>query len=118
MSESAFFSCTLGLSSPWEIVSVSFSGSDKVDIHVDFSQAEFSCPVCGKPAKVTAVGRETWEHQDYFRYRASLHARVPVIDCTGGCGTKKIPLPWSRAGSLFALVSEETLVDSVVRFAE
>jgi transposase len=116
--DASFFSLTLGLHSPWQITSVTFSDSDRVEIDVDFSRIDFTCPACGKPAAVTGLSRETWEHLDYFKYRAHLRARIPLVKCSHGCGTLKVAVPWSRAGSLFVRVGDDVPAKSVAEFAD
>jgi predicted RNA-binding Zn-ribbon protein involved in translation (DUF1610 family) len=102
--DSTFFSRTLGLHSPWVITAIRFCDPDQVQIDVDFSQIGFTCPACGNRAAVNRVSCETWEHLDYFSFKAHLHARIPLVECSNGCGISKLPAPWTRPGSLFSLI--------------
>ena len=99
------FSATLGLSHPWQITAVSFSKEGKrMDITVDFVHGStFTCPTCGAKGTSCDTESETWHHNNFFRYAAYLHARVPQVDCVC-CGKKPVERPWTRTGSRFTLV--------------
>jgi len=99
------FSATLGLSHPWQITAVAFSKEGKrMDITVDFVHGStFSCPNCGAKGIPCDAESETWHHNNFFRYAAYLHARVPHVDCAC-CGKKPVERPWTRVGSKFPLV--------------
>jgi transposase len=101
----AIFSATLGLSHPWQITSVTFAKDGRrMDITIDIVQGSpLPCPCCGKAAKTRDTQLETWQHNNFFRFDAYLHANVPHIDCAC-CGKQQIERPWARAGSKFALV--------------
>jgi|SRR6185369_1463195 len=102
MEQPAIFSATLGLSPPWHITSVSFVHHEsRMDIAIDFYEGNlFSCPECGKRSMPCSVENETWFHDNFFRYSAFLHARVPRIECCVGIVAAE--RPWSRAGSRFS----------------
>lgn len=108
MEEHALYSATLGLHAPWRIVAVCLGkGEGRLDITIDVVHGStFACPRCGKRALLSNQVDEIWYHDDFFRYRAYLHARVPHVACRFGCGTNRIPVPWARAGSRFMPVTE------------
>ena len=106
MEQSAIFSATLGLSTPWLVTSVSFAADgNRLDISVDFARGSiFRCPHCGSERQTSSEATETWYHQDYFHHPTYLHARIPRIAC---CDDVIFPVerPWSRTGSKFALIA-------------
>lgn len=105
MEHAAIFSATLGLSHPWKVTTVTFSGEEnRLDITVDFDFGKhFSCPCCGRDIIPVPGERETWHHSSFLHYPTYLHANIPHVECP--CG-RVIPVerPWSRAGSRFALL--------------
>lgn len=108
MKEAAIFAATLGLSHPWQITSVSFAKDTKrMDITVEYSGGEIlSCPKCGKTGNDVCSESECWYHDNFFRYRTYLHARVPYVECDC-CGSVQVERPWSRTGSKFTMVQEQ-----------
>lgn len=77
-----------------------------MDIKVDFYDGNlFDCSVCGTPHPPCSSEEETWIHDDFFRYRTFLHARVPHIACC--CGEVAVERPWCRAGSKFVRLSAQ-----------
>ena len=110
MEHPAIFSATLGLTHPWHITSVSFVHEEgRMEIEVDFYEGNlFTCPRCGRRRIPCRIETETWRHDNFFRYSAYLHARVPYIECCDGI----VPAerPWSRSGSRFTRVAAEELL--------
>ncbi len=93
MKRGRLFKEALGLSSPWEVVGIEFCREDKrLDIHIDFPRGStFPCPACNEPgAKPYDTSIHTWRHLDFFQHQAYLHARVPRVQCSEGCGVKKV----------------------------
>ena len=108
MQEQELFAAALGLQSPWYVSNLVFSKKGKrLDIEIDFNPgSEFPCSCCGKPAKVHDTKKMSWRHMDFFQHQAYLHARVPRVSCSHGCGVKQIGVPWARTGSGFTLLFE------------
>ena len=109
MIESNLFQLALGLESPWSVNDLLFSTDKKrLDIHIDFENGgEFSCPVCHKSGlKAYDSIKKSWRHLNFFQHEAHLHARVPRVQCTESCGTKRVDVPWARQGSGFTLLFE------------
>lgn len=107
----------LHIQKPWKISKVEFSPEDgHLDVYIDFEKGTtFSCPVCGGPATGYDTNMMTWRHRDFFEYEAFFHARVPRVKCRdGGCGVKKIGVPWARPSSGLTL-KMEMLMMSLVR---
>jgi transposase len=106
------FKQALGLESPYEVVKIKFSSSDKrLDIYLDFPRGSvFRCPECGR-AEVKAYDTEdkTWRHLNFFQHQAYLHCRVPRIDCPK-CGIKQVKISWARPGSGFTLLFESLIM--------
>jgi hypothetical protein len=107
MEQLAIFSATLGLSPPWQVISVAFAKeTNRMDICVEYLQGnQLTCPVCGTqgPTCHAESQTEVWYHDDFFSYATYLHALVPHLACCG----RSVPLerPWCRAGSKFARVT-------------
>lgn len=117
MQSEALFGLALGITSPWEVTSVTFDkASNRIDIHIDFQRGgKFPCPVCGNPSPVHDTTEKEWRHLNFFQYEAYLHARVPRVKCpSSDCGVKLVQVPWARAGSGFTLLFE-ALVMTMVR---
>lgn len=112
MQEQQLFASALGLQSPWNVSNLEFSlDNRKLDIHIDFARgSEFSCPSCQAPAKAYDTKKQSWRHMNFFQHQAYLHARVPRIKCSHGCGVKLIDVPWARSGSAFTLLFEALIL--------
>lgn len=112
MKETELFAAALGLQAPWYVSDIDFSLEKKrLDIHIDFERGSaFACPCCGVPAKAYDTKADTWRHMNFFQHQAYLHARVPRVDCSGGCGVKRIQVPWARSGSGFTLLFEALIL--------
>jgi transposase len=112
MQETELFAAALGLQSPWHVLNLNFSLENKrLDIYIDFEQGStFACPCCGKPAKAYDTKPNAWRHMNFFQHEAHLHARVPRVNCSGGCGVKQIEVPWARSGSGFTLLFEALIL--------
>ena len=112
MQESELFAAALGLQSPWYVSNIDFSLVNKrLDIHIDFERGStFACPCCGNPAKAYDTKPNTWRHLNFFQHEAHLHAKVPRVDCSEGCGVKRIDVPWARSGSGFTLLFEALIL--------
>ncbi len=102
------FAAALGLTPPWEVKDIKFSGVEhRLDIWVGYpSGTTFPCPVCGKAAPVYDTRKQTWRHLNFFQHETYLHAGVPRVECPHGCGVKTINVPWARARSDFTLLFE------------
>jgi len=116
MDPNVLFKAALGLVPPWEVVGVEFSSQEKrLDIVIDFPAGSlFCCPRCGaEGCKAYDTQKERWRHLDFFQYAAYLHARVPRVQCTKGCGVSKVEVPWARPGSGFSLLFEALMMTLV-----
>lgn len=110
------FQAALGLSDPWQVVSVEFDADAKrLDLRVDFPKgSRFCCPECDR-AGLTAYDTEekTWRHLDFFQHQAYLTARVPRVECPEH-NVRLVAVPWARPRSGFTLLFE-ALVMAMVR---
>ncbi len=109
MQPEELFALALGITDPWEVTGVIFSGENKrLDINIDFKRGSlFPCPVCGEMVPVHDTTDKTWRHMNFFQYEAYLTARTPRVRCPkDGCGVKLVTVPWARAGSSFTLLFE------------
>lgn len=112
-SELGLFTAALGLTPPWEVLSVDFDpGAKRIDLEVGFARgARFACPACGAAEQpVHDSRRRSWQHLHFFEHRAYIHAPVPRVRC-GSCGkTTQVAVPWARPGSGFTELFEAMVV--------
>ena len=110
------FQAALGLSDPWQVVSVEFDAEAKrLDLRVDFPKgATFCCPECDRSGlKAHDTEEKTWRHLDFFEHQAFLTARVPRVRCPEH-KVRLVAVPWARERSGFTLLFE-ALVMAMVR---
>lgn len=113
MDYQALFAAALGLTPPWEVLDIKFDATqNRLDIWVGFPDGStFTCPACGRADNsVYDTKEKTWRHLNFFQYRTYLHARVPRITCSEGCGVKQAKPPWTRPGSEFTLLFESLVM--------
>jgi len=105
MEHPAIFAATLGLSHPWQVVSLSMEKEvNRLDISIDFvGVCPSACPICKAQGKICDFERETWYHDNFFNYKTFLHIRAPRPQCSS-CWIAPDKRPWSRPGSKFSLV--------------
>lgn len=109
MKDIELFQLALGLTPPWRVKECRFDLKGKrLDILLDFPRGSvFACPVCGKEGcKAYDTEERSWRHLNFFQHEAYLTARVPRVECGGGCGVKTVTVPWARPGSGFTLLFE------------
>ena len=109
------FQAALGLSEPWQVVSVEFDPAAKrLDLRIDFAKgARFACPECGREGlKVHDTEEKTWRHLDFFQHQAYLTARVPRVACPEH-SVRQVALPWARERSGFTLLFEALVMAMV-----
>jgi len=110
----AMFGAALGLTVPWQVVSVEFdSEAGRLDLGLDFPRgSRFACPVSGC-AEAACVVHDTddkcWRHLDFFEHQAYLTARVPRVRCVEH-GVHLVNVGWARPGSGFTLLFEVTML--------
>jgi len=102
----------LGLAEPWKVVKDTFSLEKRqLDITIDFEPGStFRCPVCGVESKAYDSEMKTWRHLNFFQHETYLHARVPRVECSQGCGIKTVEVPWARQRSGFTLLFESLIM--------
>ena len=107
MDTEALFRAALGLSEPWRVTRIEFSGErERLDLWLDFpSGSRFSCPSCGQLAGVYDAAERTWRHLNFFQHETHLHARQPRVECPAH-GVKTVEVPWARPGAGFTLLME------------
>jgi transposase len=111
----ALFTAALGLTSPWEVVSVEFDPAGKrLDLGLDFPRgATFCCPECGRSGlKARDTERKTWRHMNFWQHETYLTARVPRVECAEH-GVRLVALPWARERSGFTLLFEALIMAMV-----
>ncbi len=114
MTDIEIFTQALELSTPWEVMEVSFKkeGSKKVlHIHVGYQKgSRFDYE--GKDYSVYDHQRRTWRHIDFFQYECYLHARIPRIKTEEG-KVRLVKVPWAEEGSSFSLLFERKVLELV-----
>jgi len=105
MEHPAIFAATLGLSHPWQIVSLTMQrDTNRLDINIDFiGDCPAICPITKSRGKACDFARETWYHDNFFNYKTFLHINAPRPQCPD-CWIAPSKRPWSRSGSRFTLV--------------
>ncbi len=120
MENTELFTAALGLTEPWEVVTVEFMENEKthtqeLHIQIDFTQgAHFSCPKkdCNQDLPVHDTKNRTWRHMNFFQYKCFIHARVPRVICPDH-KVHVVAVPWGRPGSGFTLLMEAYLIQMV-----
>jgi transposase len=97
----------LGLQSPWNISNVNLRISEqRVDIVVEYSDVEGSCPECGAISPKHDDRKErTWRHLDTMQFATYLHCSAPRVHCKTH-GAKTVEMPWAGKNSRFTLMFE------------
>ncbi len=111
----ALFQAALGLTEPWQVISVEFDPATKrLDLRIDFPRgATFCCPECDLAGlKARDTEEKTWRHLDFFQHQAFLTARVPRVDCPLH-KVRQVALPWARERSGFTLLFEALVMAMV-----
>jgi transposase len=111
------FQAALGLSEPWQVVSVEFDAAAKrLDLRIDFAKgARFACSECGREGcPVHDTEEKTWRHLDFFQHQAYLTARVPRVVCPEH-KTRLVEVPWAREQSGFTLLFEALVMAMVAQ---
>jgi transposase len=105
--ELELFTRALGLSEPWQVVSVEFDEAERrLELRLDFPRgARFPCPKSGEPSPVHDSAERRWRHLDFFQHQAYLIAPVPRVRCPDG-RVLTVEVPWARPGSGFTLLFE------------
>jgi len=112
MKDTGLFQAAMGLTPPWQVVSVNFDMQKKrLDIQIDFPKGSvFRCPVCSQTGcKAYDTEMKSWRHLNFFQHETYLTARVPRVDCPN-CGPKTVEIPWARSGSGFTLFFEAMIM--------
>jgi len=106
------FTQALGLQSPWRVVDVDFQPTaGAITFQIENTASRLTCPSCGAVEQpVHDRLSRTWQHLNFFQYRAVLEARVPRVGCRACEKTTQVAVPWARAGSGFTLTLEAFVV--------
>jgi transposase len=113
MGQIELFQAALGVGEPWRVSDATFTAEEgRLDLYLGFSRgAHFACPEGDADAcPVHDTESKSWRHLDFFQHQAYLHARVPRISCPVH-GTRRVSVPWARAGSGFTLLFEALLLE-------
>lgn len=109
MNSKALFSMGLGITRPWLIEEVSFSGeglSKILEIRMGFERGfKFIDPECGAACNVHDTMDRQWRHLNFFEHACYITCKVPRIRTPDG-KVKQVVVPWAREGSGFTLMFE------------
>lgn len=108
MDDRKLYETILGLEEPWRVVEVKIeSGLEEVWIYLDVSsEAQLSCPTCGKPARrYDRTEERAWRHLDTCQYETIIKARVPRVECLEH-GVLQVQVPWAERMSRFTALFE------------
>lgn len=102
MQDRDLYAQLLGLTSPWEVVSVEVSMKDRsVQVMVAYRRdADVACPEYGTACSRQGTRTRSWRHLDTIQYKTVLTAEVPRVHC-GDHGTRQIQVPWADERSRF-----------------
>lgn len=98
----------MGLSFPWDVVSVVFDeATESVLVRVELAdRSGLLCPVCDAPCPRYDRGTERrWRHLDSCGFQTFLVAQVPRVQCSEH-GVSVISVPWSEPKARFTLEFE------------
>lgn len=110
-----FFRAALGLTGPWQVLSVEFDpATRRLDLRIDFPRgAMFCCPECDWAGlKARDTEEKCWRHLDFFQHQAFLTARAPRVECPQH-KVRQVALPWARERSGFTLLFEALVMAMV-----
>ena len=109
MNSKELFSIALGVSSPWHIDDVSFTGegyTKTLEIRMGFERGyKFIDPESGAACSVHDTMDRHWRHLNFFEHACHIRCKVPRIRTPDG-KVKQVSVPWARAGSGFTLMFE------------
>lgn len=111
MRDTELYGQILGVKSPWRVsrVELQLAGGD-VEVFVEHSGGQLTCPECGKSAGGYDKRERRWRHLDTCQYRTILVAQVPRVECSEH-GVKTIQVPWAEPGSGFTALFEALVID-------
>jgi transposase len=110
--DSDLYAKLLGLVAPWDVVDVEAELDEgQVVVFVAFrSDAETTCPECGKSCPRYDVRRRSWRHLDTMQYKTILTAEVPRVQCEEH-GVRQVKVPWGEERSRFTALFECLVID-------
>ena len=102
---------SLGLESPWEILSDEYDDTDRVRrvtlTCTDTSSLE--CPKCKEVCPFYDLcPARSWRHLDTCMYRTELIARTPRVTCSAH-GVRTVEVPWASLSSRYTYGFEEVI---------
>lgn len=106
------FTQALGLAAPWRVVNVNFQqGQGRIVFKVENTASRLTCPACGATDQpIHDRLPRTWQHLNFFQYKAVIEAKVPRVGCRVCEKTTQIEVPWARPGAGFTQTLEAFVV--------
>jgi len=109
MNDKSLYQKLLGLTSPWEVVSVTLDlekEAVRVEVGLEEKTKRLPCPECQQPCPTYDHREErTWRHLDSCGFQTWLVARAPRVDCSEH-GIQTVTAPWSAPYSRWTLAFE------------
>ena len=102
------FTAALQIEDAWYIEKVNFDMTKgELHIHMNFKRGGFFAykKCCKTNIKAYDTTEKTWQHLNFFQYKAFIHCRTPRTDCLED-GPLQVEVPWAREGSGFTLLFE------------
>lgn len=108
----ALFTQALGLAAPWRVVNVNFQQAQgQIVFQVENAAKRLVCPACGAPDQpIHDRLSRTWQHLNFFQYKAIIKAKVPRVGCRVCEKTTQVPVPWARPGAGFTQTLEAFVI--------
>lgn len=106
------FTQALGLAAPWRVVNVNFQPADgRIVFNVENTASRLACPACGAADQpVHDRLARTWQHLNFFQYKAVIEAKVPRVGCRACEKTTQVEVPWARPGAGFTQTLEAFVI--------
>jgi len=106
------FTQALGLTAPWHVVNVNFQQAQgRIVFKVENMANRLACPACGaQDQPIHDRLPRTWQHLNFFQYKAVIEAKVPRVGCRSCEKTTQVDVPWARAGAGFTQTLEAFVI--------
>lgn len=106
------FTQALGLAAPWRVINVNFRQTEgRIVFTVENTAKRLPCPVCrAEEQPIHDRLARTWQHLNFFQYRAMIEAKVPRVGCRECGKTTQGEVPWARPGMGFTQTLEAFVV--------
>ena len=117
MRDTEFYTELLGLSSPWEVTSVTLdTEKEEVHIWIRYGSGQACCPECGNVYPIYDHRKpRRWRHLDTCQMKTWLVCSVPRVSCPEH-GVITIATPWANPQSRTTRMFERLAIDMLKAF--